>query len=274
MLGRFPRLRTRLDEFSGLRLRRSLQRFPKTRRYVKLDHLCHDNLLDLIPSVSRLRSAFKLQSPYQVHPHRQRTESHNRNLRKSPLHTAHDLIHMVLLQMVLPQVLCGNRLRPFFRLSQATHTVRKHRSGQYFHIWIPRIGSPEQFLACVLMSEPAPHHSAKKHIVAVHPGLPFNQRLETSIAFQLLAFCRAWRELLEHLRDTFVQVLFIFLSFAGQGVLSAAAPNQLLGFCVVHVDDQGSLFVILFGCRRLAEPSAPESSPAPSPTEAVIEGLK
>src|SRR6267143_1133850 len=89
-----------------------------------------------------------------------------------------------------------------------------------------------------------------------------------------LAFCRAWRELLEHLRHTLDQVLFILLGLAGQGVLGAAAPNQLLGFCVVHVDDQGSLLVVLFGRRRLAESSAPESSPTPSSTEAVIEGLK
>src|ERR1700756_3769810 len=102
----------------------------------------------------------------------------------------------------------------------------------------------------------------------------FIQRLGALLAFQLLASCRGWRELLEHLRNTFVQVLFIFLSLVGQSVFSAAAPNQLLGFCVVQVNDQGSLFVVLFGCRRLAEPSATESSPAPSSTEAVIEGLK
>src|ERR1700746_2863117 len=102
----------------------------------------------------------------------------------------------------------------------------------------------------------------------------FNQRLGASIAFQLLASCRGWRELLEHLRDTFVQVLFIFLGLVGQSVFSAAAPNQLLGFCVVQVNDPGSLFVVLFVCRRFAEPCAPESSPAPSPTEPVIEGLK
>src|ERR1700722_1127518 len=89
-----------------------------------------------------------------------------------------------------------------------------------------------------------------------------------------LALRRVWRELLEHLRHTLVQVLFIFIGLAGEGVLGTAAPNQLLGFCVVHVDDQGSLFLVLFGCRGLAEPSAPESSPAPSTTHAVIEGLK
>ena len=33
------------------------------------------------------------------HPHWQRTESHNRGFFRSALHTAHDLIHMVLLHL-------------------------------------------------------------------------------------------------------------------------------------------------------------------------------
>src|ERR1700730_16746155 len=39
-------------------------------------------------------SAFRLQWPYQTHPHRQRTDSHNWRLCKSALQMAHDLIHI------------------------------------------------------------------------------------------------------------------------------------------------------------------------------------
>jgi hypothetical protein len=59
-LGRFLRRQTKLDNFSKLHLRSRL-RSPEVCRYVKLNHLCHDNLLDLIASVDRLPSAFKLQ---------------------------------------------------------------------------------------------------------------------------------------------------------------------------------------------------------------------
>src|SRR5438105_4750723 len=87
-----------------------------------------------------------------------------------------------------------------------------------------------------------------------------------------LTFCWARRKVLEHLRNTLVQVLFIFLSFVGQSVLSAAAPNQLLVFCIVQVNNEGSFFVVLLRGGRFAHPS--ESSPAPSSTKAVIERLK
>src|SRR5689334_19950815 len=59
----------------------------------------------------------------------------------------------------------------FFQLSQATQTFREHCPGQCFHISVAGIGSPKQFVACVLLSESAPHHSAQKDIVAIHPGL-------------------------------------------------------------------------------------------------------
>src|SRR5258708_8030491 len=89
-----------------------------------------------------------------------------------------------------------------------------------------------------------------------------------------LAFCRLRREFLEHLRDALVQVLFIFLGLIGERVFGTASPAQLLFLRVVHVNHQGSLFIVLFGCRRLAEPSASKSSPTPSSTHTVIEGLK
>jgi hypothetical protein len=43
-LGRFLCSQTKLDNFSRMRLSSRLWRFPKTRRQVKLDHFCHDNL--------------------------------------------------------------------------------------------------------------------------------------------------------------------------------------------------------------------------------------
>ena len=49
-LGRFLRQQTKLDNLSKLHLRSRLQRFPEARWCVKLDHLCHDNLLDVANS--------------------------------------------------------------------------------------------------------------------------------------------------------------------------------------------------------------------------------
>src|SRR6266850_5421071 len=89
-----------------------------------------------------------------------------------------------------------------------------------------------------------------------------------------LAFCRVRRELLEHLGYTFVQVLFVLIGLIRHCVLRTSAPDQLLGVCVVQVDNQGSYFVVLFGRGGVAEPSTSESSPSPSPTEAVIKRLK
>src|SRR6266851_672204 len=87
-----------------------------------------------------------------------------------------------------------------------------------------------------------------------------------------LTFCLVWRELLEHLGDTLVQVLFIFLSVVGHGVLGTAAPNQLLGLRVVHVNNESSFLVVLLRGGGFTHPS--ESSPTPSSTHTVIEGLK
>src|ERR1700722_431094 len=103
---------------------------------------------------------------------------------------------------------------------------------------------------------------------------PFSISYNTSCSARrrrlLLASCRARREILEHLRRALFQILFILLGFVGQHVLGTAPPDQLLGFCVEQVDDQGSIFVVLFGCVGLAEAAAPESSPAPSPAEVAI----
>src|ERR1700675_1287893 len=89
-----------------------------------------------------------------------------------------------------------------------------------------------------------------------------------------LPFCRFRRKGLEHLRYTFVQVLFILRGLFRQRVLGTSAPDQLLGLGVIQVDYQGSYLVVLFRRGRGAEPSASKSSPAPSPAEAVIESLK
>jgi len=51
-LSRFFRRQTKLDNCSELPPRSRLQRSAKARWYVKLDHLCHDNLLDLSTSNS------------------------------------------------------------------------------------------------------------------------------------------------------------------------------------------------------------------------------
>src|SRR2546428_14045291 len=54
-------------------------------------------------------SDFRLQWPYQIHPHGQRTDSHNRSLCKSALQTGHDLIHIG-----FPRGSCENRFAPVF----------------------------------------------------------------------------------------------------------------------------------------------------------------
>src|SRR6266700_2191935 len=47
-LGCFLCLRAKLYDPSALQLRSPLQRFPEVIRYVELNYLCHDNLLDLV----------------------------------------------------------------------------------------------------------------------------------------------------------------------------------------------------------------------------------
>src|ERR1700735_4319002 len=101
---------------------------------------------------------------------------------------------------------------------------------------------------------------------------PFSISYNTSCSARgrgfLLVFCGARREILEHLRHALFQILFILLGFVGQHVLGTATPDQLLGFCVEQVDDEGSILVVLFGCVGLAEPAEarpPASSPAPPP---------
>src|ERR1700756_4498628 len=89
---------------------------------------------------------------------------------------------------------------------------------------------------------------------------------------ELLALNVLRRELPEHLDDTLVQVLFIFFSVVGHGVLGAPTPDQLLGFAVVHVDNQGSFLVVLL--RSGCFPYSSESSPTPSSAHTVIESLK
>src|SRR5205807_8623345 len=66
----------------------------------------------------------------------------------------------------------------------------------------------------------------------------------------------------------------VLRSFIGQCVFGTAAPDQLLGFCVIHVDQQGSFFVVLLSCGGVAHSHSSESSPTPSPAESVVEGLK
>src|SRR5207245_9758242 len=96
----------------------------------------------------------------------------------------------------------------------------------------------------------------------------------TCVVSMCLTFFRARGEILEHLRYTFVEVLFIFIGLVRQRIFGTSAPDQLLRFCVEHVDYERSFLVVLLGGRRLAEPSASESSPAPSPHQSFIAGLK
>ena len=62
----------------------------------------------------------------------------------------------------------GTRSCLSFQFPQSNCTLRQHCPGQRPHVWIRRSRTSQEFLACLLLSEPAPHHSAKKHIVAVH----------------------------------------------------------------------------------------------------------
>src|ERR1700686_5148810 len=59
-------------------------------------------------------------------------------------------------------------LRLSFQIPQAMRTFRQHRPSQCTHVRISKLSSPQQLLACLLPSELAPHHSTKKHVVAVH----------------------------------------------------------------------------------------------------------
>src|ERR1700690_876496 len=67
------------------------------------------------------------------------------------------------------QCLCARTgLRRSLQIPQATSTPFQHRPGQCTHVRISRIRSPQQLLGCLLLSELAPHHSAKKHVVGIH----------------------------------------------------------------------------------------------------------
>src|SRR5580704_8143752 len=89
---------------------------------------------------------------------------------------------------------------------------------------------------------------------------------------EVLSFGGLWRELLEHLRGSLVQVLFILLGLVRHRVFGTAAPDQLLGFAVVHINDESSFLVVLLSGGSLAHST--ESPPAPSPAHTVIESLK
>src|SRR5579864_5152844 len=59
--------------------------------------------------------------------------------------------------------LCGS-----FQGSKAKSTVRQHCPRQCPHIRIHRSRGPYKLLSCLRLSEPAPHHSTEKHVIAVH----------------------------------------------------------------------------------------------------------
>jgi hypothetical protein len=88
MLGGFRCLGAKLDNFSGLPLRSPFQRFPENRRYVKVNHLCHDYLLVscLRIFVSVAAIAFHLQYPHCISV----AKSHNRSLSNSALYSSHN----------------------------------------------------------------------------------------------------------------------------------------------------------------------------------------
>ena len=85
---------------------------------------------------------------------------------KSALQTAHDLIHIV-----LSYGSCGKKVASVFPvLSNDGHLSQTSPRPVLSYLY-PENRQPGVVLACVWLSEPAPHHSAKKHIVAVHSGL-------------------------------------------------------------------------------------------------------
>src|ERR1700758_982039 len=87
-----------------------------------------------------------------------------------------------------------------------------------------------------------------------------------------LPFRPLWREILEHFGNAFVQVLFILLGFAGDGIFRRATPNQLLRFCIVQVNYKCSFLVVLLRSGRFTKTS--KAAPAPSPAHSVIKGLQ
>ena len=57
----------------------------------------------------------------------------------------------------------------------------------------------------------------------------------------MLSLSQSRGECLEHLCDSLVEVPFVLFGLIGHRVLGTTAPDHLPGFCVVQVDNQGSV---------------------------------
>lgn len=77
-----------------------------------------------------------------------------------------------------------------------------------------------------------------------------------------------WK-LLKHLLDSLFKLLFILFWFAGNCVNRGSPPHQLVGFGVVHVQDERTNFVSHHSRRSVVS----KSSPPPTWAQTGIEGL-
>src|SRR5580704_11103850 len=93
-------------------------------------------------------------------------------------------------------------------------------------------------------------------------------------SFLKLSPPRIWREMVEHLLHTLVEVLDVSIRFARKRVAGRSAPNQFLRVRIVQVDDQGSYLVGALRRRRVAESSSEPASPSPTASEIVVVGVE
>ena len=76
-IGRFVFWCAKLKNLAPSPVTSRFLRFSKALRNVKLNHSCHDNLLNPDESLVGGIWSLSMPEPYQTHPQLQRTESHN-----------------------------------------------------------------------------------------------------------------------------------------------------------------------------------------------------
>ena len=85
---------------------------------------------------------------------------------------------------------------------------------------------------------------------------------------------RAWREMVEHFLHVFIEIFYVFLRLVRKSVASCSSPNQALALGVEKINNKSADLIGLRCGSRISESSTPESSPAPTSSEAVVEGIE